>query len=63
MSVWGGEVRKTPEAKGSSSQPRDWVAKLVAYLQSIQKLVFEREIRDFSQVFRIQFQCSLQSHT
>ena len=39
MPVWGEEAWKTPEAKGSKGQVRDWVAKLVAYLQSIQKLV------------------------
>jgi mono/diheme cytochrome c family protein len=39
MPVWGEEAWKTPEAKGSKGQVKDWVAKLVAYLQSIQKLV------------------------
>jgi mono/diheme cytochrome c family protein len=38
MPVWGEEAWKTPEAKGSKAEVRDWVGKLVAYLQSIQKL-------------------------
>jgi hypothetical protein len=45
MSVWREEARKTPEAKGSSGQPWDWVANLVAYLQSIQKPVQQATLR------------------
>jgi mono/diheme cytochrome c family protein len=36
MPVWGEEVRKNPD--GSTRKLRDWVADVVAYLQSIQKL-------------------------
>ncbi|HZY60454.1 MAG TPA: hypothetical protein VFE56_11860, partial [Candidatus Binataceae bacterium] len=36
MPVWGEEARKNPD--GSTRKLRDWVADVVAYLQSIQKL-------------------------
>ena len=45
MPVWGEEAWKTPEAKGSTGQVRDWVAKLVAYLQSIQKTVQQASLK------------------
>lgn len=36
MPVWGSRVWEYPEGKGSESQVKEWVARLVAYLQSIQ---------------------------
>jgi Cytochrome C oxidase, cbb3-type, subunit III len=45
MPVWGEEALKTPEAKGSKGRVRDCVAKLVAYLQSIQKTVQQASLK------------------
>ncbi len=37
MPVWGEAAWANAEGKGSQSQVRSWVAKVVAYLQSLQK--------------------------
>jgi mono/diheme cytochrome c family protein len=43
MPVWGEEAWKY-NGKGSKGQARDWVAKVIAYLQSIQKPVQQASI-------------------
>ena len=45
MPVWGEDAWKTFKAGGSKGQLKDWVVKLVGYLQSVQKLIQQASSR------------------
>jgi len=45
MPVWGEKVWQNPEGQGSQSQVKERIAKLVAYLQSIQKAAQSASVR------------------